>query len=360
MSMSGSISKDFPLYHSTIIPTYESPEKNKYKHVHKKAKNGYIFTNEHPDIFRLEGMKEGGYFNPFLDKIIKVDRSEYFKKLSSDRKNVNFIDFLKSNRKYSQDPKILRYISCDFNKELKHKRMGKNNKSLNTEENKENEENNKSLNTEENKENEENKNSRINSSKKRLLTEGNYSANRKKYYSLLKKLNYFVPRIDYRIKRTIDIDNKQNNSININSISIDLEKDNLYKKISTGIDPKLSYNLRNSNVFELNNNEKNINDDFKFQRKIINQYNPIKDKMEKIKPPPYKNERWSSFLENYFLLANSKKQFLRKGGYFSEFSNKNIGSINNNKYDIQQRLKKEKIEKEKMKEKSPGRKSCSN
>ena len=341
MSMSGSISKDFPLYHSTIIPTYESPEKNKHKHVHKRAKNGSIFTNEHPDLFRLEGMKEGGYFNPFLDKIIKVDRSEYFKKLSLDRKNVNFIDFLKSNRKYSQDPKIIRYIGCDFNKELKHKRMGKNNVSM------------------DNEEEEENKNSRINSNKSRLLTEGNHSANRKKYNSLLKKLNYFVPRIDYRIKRTIDMDNKQNNSININNMSLDLEKDNLYKKISTGIDPKLSYSLRNSNGFQLNDNEKIINDEFKFQRKIINQYNPIKDKMETIKPPPYKNEKWSSFLENYFLLMNSKKQFLRKGGYFSEFSNKNIGSINNNKYDIQQRLKKEKMEKEKMKEKSPSRKSSS-
>ena len=169
-----------------------------------------------------------------------------------------------------------------------------------------------------------------------------------------------MPRIDYRIKRTIDMDNKQNNSININNMSLDLEKDNLYKKISTGIDPKLSYNLRNSNGFQLNDNEKIINDEFKFQRKIINQYNPIKDKMETIKPPPYKNAKWSSFLENYFLLMNSKKQFLRKGGLFSEFSNKNIGSINNNKYDIQQRLKKEKMEKEKMKEeKSPSRKSSS-
>ncbi len=68
--------------------------------------------------------------------------------------------------------------------------------------------------------------------------------------------------------------------------------------------------------------------------------------METINPPPYKNSKWSSFLENYFLLMNSKKQFLRKGGYFSEFSNKNIGSINNNKFDIQQRLKKEKEKKE--------------
>ena len=331
--VSGSISKDFPLYHSTIIPTYESPEKR--QHTHKRAKNSSIFTNEHPDIFRLEGMKEGGYMNPFLDKIIKVDRSEYLKKLSSDRKNVNFIDFLKSNRKYSQDPKIIRYISSDVNKELENKRMGRSNLSLDSKE--------------ENSE-EENKNSKISYNRNILLTEGNN--NRKKYNSLLKKLNYFVPKIDYRIKRTIDIDNKQNKSININNISIDIENDNLYKKIKTGIDPKLSYNLRNSNGFEFNDAQKKDNDDFKFQRKPVSQYNPIKDKMEVIRPPPYKNSKWTSFLENYFLLVNSKKKFQRKGGYFSEFSDRNIGSINNNKFDIQQRLKKEKEEKEEKEKKN--------
>ena len=330
MCVSGSISKDFPLYHSTIIPTYESPEKNRYKHIHKKAKNSNIFTNEHPDIFRLEGMKEGGYVNPFLDKIIKVDRNEYFKKLSSDRKNVNFIDFLKSNRKYSQDPKIIRYISSDSNKELKRKSMGKNIKM-------------------EKEEDEKNKNSKISLNKNILLTESTINTNKKKYNNLLRRLNYFVPKIDYRIKRTLDIDNRGDNSINPDDLSIDLENDNLYKKISTGIDRKMYSNLRNTNgfEFELNDKQKKDDEDFKFKRKEIYQYNPIKDRMETISPPPYKNTKWSSFLENYFLLMNSKKQFQRKGGLLSEFSNKNIGSINNNKFDIQQRLKKEKEEKEK-------------
>ena len=327
--VSGSISKDFPLYHSTIIPTYESQEKHKY--AHKRAKVSDIFTNEHPDIFRLEGMKEGGYVNPFLDEIIKVDRSEYLKKLSSDRKNVNFIDFVKSNRKYSQDPKIIRYISSDVDKELKHKRLGISNISIKNKDKNEDEE----------------KNNSIKNINKRLFTEGNVTSNKKKYNSLLKKLNYFVPKIDYRIKRTIDMDNNQNNSININNLSIDLENDNLYKKISTGIDPKLSYSLRNANNFEFKDIQKKNDEEFKLQRKPISQYNPIKDKMETINPPPYKNPRWTSFLENYFLLMNSQKQFQRKGGLFSEFSNKNIGRINNNKYDIQQKLKKEKEEKEK-------------
>ena len=328
--VNGSISKDFPLYHSTIIPTYESPDER--KHSHKRSKNRDIFTNEHPDIFRLEGMKEGGYVNPFMDKVIKVDRSEYLKKLSTDRKNLNFIDFLKSNRKYSQDPKIIRYISSDVNTELRHKRMGKTNISS---ENKE--------------QNDINKNSKISLNRNILLTESSINTNKKKYNNLLRRLNYFVPKIDYRIKRTLDIDNRGDNSINPDDLSIDLENDNLYKKISTGIDRKMYSNLRNTNGFEFEINDKQKKDDeeFKFKRKEIYQYNPIKDRMETISPPPYKNTKWSSFLENYFLLMNSKKQFLRKGGLLSEFSNKNIGSINNNKFDIQQRLKKEKEEKEK-------------
>jgi len=328
--VNGSISKDFPLYHSTIIPTYESPDERKY--FHKRSKNRDIFTNEHPDIFRLEGMKEGGYVNPFMDKVIKVDRSEYLKKLSTDRKNLNFIDFLKGNRKYSQDPKIIRYISSDVDTELRHKRMGKTNISS---ENKE--------------ENDINKNSKISLNKNILLTESTINTNKKKYNNLLRRLNYFVPKIDYRIKRTLDIDNRGDNSINPDDLSIDLENDNLYKKISTGIDRKMYSNLRNTNgfEFELNDKQKKDDEDFKFKRKEIYQYNPIKDRMETISPPPYKNAKWSSFLENYFLLMNSKKQFQRKGGLLSEFSNKNIGSINNNKFDIQQRLKKEKEEKEK-------------
>ena len=328
--VNGSISKDFPLYHSTIIPTYESPDERKY--FHKRSKNRDIFTNEHPDIFRLEGMKEGGYVNPFMDKVIKVDRSEYLKKLSTDRKNLNFIDFLKGNRKYSQDPKIIRYISSDVDTELRHKRMGKTNISS---ENKE--------------ENDINKNSKISLNKNILLTESTINTNKKKYNNLLRRLNYFVPKIDYRIKRTLDIDNRGDNSINPDDLSIDLENDNLYKKISTGIDRKMYSNLRNTNgfEFELNDKQKKDDEDFKFKRKEIYQYNPIKDRMETISPPPYKNTKWSSFLENYFLLMNSKKQFQRKGGLLSEFSNKNIGSINNNKFDIQQRLKKEKEEKEK-------------
>ena len=66
---------------------------------------------------------------------------------------------------------------------------------------------------------------------------------------------------------------------------------------------------------------------------------------EKIKLPPARNDRWGSFYENYLLIKNNKSGFRRKGGLFTEFTNKNIGSIIVNKRDIKEKLKKERNEK---------------
>ena len=296
----GLISKDFPLYHSDIIPTYT--DTNSRKHTHSFSNKRILYTNEHPEIFRLEGMKQGGYFNPYISESIKVDRSEYLKKLNNDRKNVNFIDFVKSNRKYSQDPKIIRYITVDTNKELIHKRLGKN--KLNSELN--------NL----------TKNDEIKMNSNGVsLTEGNEKNN------LIRKLSYYIPKIDYRIKRTLDIDDssiKYNNPVNMKNFS--------------------NFKLSDMN----SDTNKNSNEyDFKFNRKSVRQYNPIKDKMETITPPPFNNKKWSSFLENYFLLANSGKKFRRSGGLFTEFCNKNIHSIKINKIRQQEEFKFRKEQKEK-------------
>ena len=315
----GLISKDFPLYHSDIIPTYT--DTNSRKHTHSFSNKRILYTNEHPEIFRLEGMKQGGYFNPYISESIKVDRSEYLKKLTNDRKNVNFIDFVKSNRKYSQDPKIIRYITVDTNKELIHKRLGKN--KLN------NELNNLTENDEVNK-----------NSKVVALTEGNDNN------ILIRKLSYYVPKIDYRIKRTLDMEpiNKNKRYDRINNIS----DDDLSIKYNS---PSNMKNYSNFKLSDMNGDtNKNSNDyDFKFNRKSIRQYNPIKDKMETITPPPFNNKKWSSFLENYFLLANSGKKFRRCGGLFTEFCNKNINSIKINKIRQQEEFKLRKEQKEKEK-----------
>ena len=308
---SGTVSEDFPLYHSKYVPTFKKPNERKY--THKRVKINNIYTNEHPDIFRIEGMKEGGYSNPFLNKIIKVDRNEFYRRLNLDRKNINFIDFIKTNRKYSQNQKIIQYISNDVDIDLRRKRMGDKNKNLSC--------------------------SGINSTYDNyiLKTDNIKNRNKSEYLNLIKTLNSFVPKIDYRIKKTLKIDvegNKNNNNNNS-----DIENNNIYKKLTNN---NLAYinNLRNMNNFQINKTMLN-DDEFSFQRKEINQYNPMRDRKEIISPPSYKNEKWSPFLENYFLIANTEKKFQRKGGLLTEFCNKNIISINNDKKLIQQKLKKQ-------------------
>lgn len=327
---SGTISKDFPLYHSNLIPTYQNPEEKNY--IHKRSEVHDIYTNEHPDIFRLEGMKEGGYCNPYLNEVIKVDRSEYLKKLSLDRKKINFIDFIKSNRKYSQDPKLIRYIDSNEDTELRYKRMGKEN--LITEKNDIYDKNEKEYNN--------NLSYSKNNSNYRdyiTLTEEN-NKNKKEYNNLIKKLNFFIPKIDYKMKKTLDLSNEENKS-KTNSIN---QKDNIYKKL---INKNIKYvtNLRNINTYQVNSSY-NKDNEINLSRKQISQYNPIKDKIEVFSPPPLKKEKWSPFLENYFLKSNTRKKFQRTGGLLSEFCNKNIISINNEKYDIRQKLQKEKEKKE--------------
>ena len=65
---------------------------------------------------------KNGYNNPFLDEVIKLDRSEQLKKMNFNRKQIGIIDFIKSKREYSQDPKILRHIRTDFDIEMQDKR----------------------------------------------------------------------------------------------------------------------------------------------------------------------------------------------------------------------------------------------
>ena len=65
-----SISKDFPLYHSDIIPIYQS---NKIIPKGKKTIFSNNYTNEHPDFLKLDCMKEKGYRNPYLDEVITIE-----------------------------------------------------------------------------------------------------------------------------------------------------------------------------------------------------------------------------------------------------------------------------------------------
>ena len=165
-----SVSKDFPLFHSNLIPIYTSKE----NHSHKPFKNTFTITNEHPDFFKLDGMKIEGYKNPYLNEVIKIDRNENFKNIDFARRQINLISFLNSNRKYSQDPKIFRYITnANINKI--------------------------------NKKREQKIKDKIKIIKKRTFTQENNAIKQISIRDkILNKLDKYIPKIDYKMTSTID------------------------------------------------------------------------------------------------------------------------------------------------------------
>lgn len=111
------------------------------------------------------------------------------------------------------------------------------------------------------------------------------------------------------------------------------------KKIKCDFEPRKSAYLTNCNDYKIwEANQRDKNKEFIFKRKDFVKVNIITGKKEQIKLPEERNERWGKFYENFFLIMNNKNGFRKKGGLFTEFSNKNIGSINNNKADYIKKL----------------------
>ena len=307
--VSNYISEDFPLprgkyertdpYHHKI----EKPKKN------KNPLTNY-YNNELPDFIKLDTMIENknGYNNPFLDEVIKLDRSEQLKKMNFNRKQIGIIDFIKSKREYSQDPKILRHIRTDFDIEMQDKRE----RVLKIDKKK------KKPNFTLSKDNEPKKDMFINS---------------------LIKLNRYVPKLSYITKKNIINEKLIPLSKSFQNVSVSsYDKDNI-QSLSCFIDPKKSSYMKNSSNFNISDAEKNYDRYFHFERQPLIEYNAIKDVVEEKKRPPLINEKWESFYENYVMLNNRYNGYQRKGGYFTEFSNKNIHNINFQKdYDKEKKM----------------------
>ena len=297
-----SISKDFPLYHNDLIPIYKS---NKILPKGKKILFSNVYTNEHPDFLKLDCMKEKGYRNPYLDEVIKVDRSEEFKNLENNKPRLQLINYLKCNRKYSQDPSKLKYIQSQFDIEMYKKR----------------------------KRIKEMKDNNINS--KNLFTEPSDI----NYNTIITRLNYYAPKAHYQnVKyRSIENDHRKGKYI--------ISKENLAKleKIKSDLEPQKTAYLKNCNDYKIcEAGQRDKSREMTFKRKDFTKVNIITGYKEKIKLPYERNEKWGKFYENFFLVTNKSYGFKRKGGLFTEFSNKNIGSINVNKNDIRERIRKEK------------------
>ena len=88
------ISPDFPLPISKYCIVNKQINKPK-QHITKNLQSFY-FNSEAPDAFRLDNLKEkkNSYKNPFLNEILPVDRSEVFKKMDFNAKQVKLIDYI--------------------------------------------------------------------------------------------------------------------------------------------------------------------------------------------------------------------------------------------------------------------------
>ena len=293
------LSAEFPLPKGK----YEgvNPPHSKYSEYREKNRRclSNLYNNELPDLFKLDTMEENknGYHNPYLDEVLTIDRNEEFKKMNTNRKHIKIIDFIKSKREYSQNPEILKYIRSDFDIEMQKKRERV---------------------LKEKKEEKE--------SYKFTLTEEN-EPKKGMYINTLKKLNKFTSPLSFIQKRDIIKDNVVPLSKSLNISPYDK---NLIKSLKCYIEPQKSSYLKNLNCFNISEAENyNMNDRyFHFDRKPIVEYNPIKDIVEEKKRPQLLNQKWESFYENFFLLMNQDDGYQRKGGLFSEFTNKNIDNIN--------------------------------
>ena len=302
--LSNSISEDFPLYHNKNIPIYSPIKANNQQH--KTISNLRIMiSNEHPDIFRIKGLKEGGYINPFLKEVIKVDREEYYKKLQDMGKKIKLIDLIKSSRKYSQDPKYLSLINNDDY--WKNKKL--NFSSINN----------------------------INSRNKFSVSLEN---NKNLLNTALRTLNI------NRIKITRDNTKK---NIDLNKMSkigenfiINQDDVNKIKTINCDFNTDKSSFMSNCSNYKLLETFKE--DDFKdksfyYPRKPIYKFDPINNSKTLLNLPPYIFPRWSNYSENYFALNLTKNGFRKKGGLFSEFVDKNFDKIKILNDDIKKRLR---------------------
>ena len=305
-----SVSEDFPLYHSENIPIY-SPVKVK-KHQKNISKLRIMVSNEHPDIFRIKGIKEGGYMNPFLNEVLKVDREEYYKKIEEVGKKIKLIDIIKSSRKYSQDPKYLSLINNDdyTNKKklIEYSPLNINNEKPTF-----------TLSLENN---------------KNLLNTALRTLNKEKQRI---SRNYLQKNIDFaKLKKIGD------------NFVIDQNDIKKIKNIHCSFNIDKSSYISNLNNFEFTESPKDEESkEFFYPRKPVYKLNPINNSKTLLLPPPYIFPRWSNFAENYFVLSNTKNSLRKKGGLFTEFVNKNFDKIQVLNDDIKSRLK-QKREGEKM------------
>ena len=281
-------SYDFPF--RTKFGTVAKKEegiKNQNEHI-KYTSNEY--NNELPDIFRLDSMTPSSrmYNNPFLNEVLPVDRSEFYKNYEKTHKNILLIDKIKRNIKLSQEPSVLRNIRNEH--DLFTSKMYKSN-SMN------------------------------NIFKPKIeITKENFAQFDKTIKALYKNNS---PKIGFRLKNEIETSKLESIDDNIKCSPKDKEK---IEKLQSIIDSHHSGYIGNINNYSIKENYKeNKRCKFEFIRKEKEIYNPITNERRIVKPDVFTNDKWDAYSETFELLKHNLR---RKGGLFSEFANKNKAIFN--------------------------------
>jgi hypothetical protein len=247
------ISDEFPLVslYSNKSPIKGKKEKPGLK-LFNDIKNGY--NNESPDFFRIDSMKENrsAYKNPFLDNSFSLDRRSFFKELDITKRNILFIDKIKSKREYSQNANVIKSISSSHEMDLNNKR-----KMIEIYEDK-------------------------NLAKNRYTLDENN--NKELYDKKIKTIHYqYSPKLNYHFKKKIDPQNS-----------------NLKPALSLEFFPKQSSFLRNLNGYSIKESQRLDNDKLlNFISKETDYYNCITDTKSKIKSHNITVDKWSPFYEKY-------------------------------------------------------------
>lgn len=318
--MPNSISYEFP-FRTKFGNVYKS---NKLKEVTRNRDHFQLneYNNELPDVFRLDSMTPSTrmYHNPYLNEVLPVDRKEFYKNYEKTKKKIELIDKIKKSRKLSQDPSILESIRSEHEHAILklHKSQSVDNVM-----------------------------SPI--MKPKIVINGTTTPNYTNKIMLLYKNN--SPKIGFRLRNEIETSKNEILGNKLYCSPFDKEK---VEKLQCIIDSNHSAYLGNINNYNIKENYKeNKRCKFEFLRKPKVIYNPITNETKTVIPDKFTNDKWDSYSESFELLKHNLK---RKGGLFSEFTNKNRTIF---KFQKEEKLLKNEIKNKNKKKAIPQKKAIS-
>ena len=330
LAKSNSCSEDFPFRtkFGNVIKNNIAPIR--LKRIYPLS---YEYNNETPDMFKLDIMKQGSlkYHNPYLDEVIKIDRSESLKNMEKSGKIIKMIDNIKRNFKINKDESFLNRIRSK--KEMESNDLYKSKSTTNI--------------------------------LKKNIDFNNYGL--KLNYDKDKNNNLYKNTLfnlyeRHRNRNNLLLSPKLSKEVDPKSITffggdlglkcsiLDKEK---IGQLKSKINFKQSSYLSNLNSFDIKESyNENKRCKFEFKRKPYIIYNPITNIYSSVKPDNILCDKWDSFVESYSLLSG---KFGIKKGYFNEFNEMNKCTIKllsekeNLKRDKEQKIENIKIPFKKLK-----------